>query len=952
MCHNQTSTKAGLNLETPQSMLKGGDSGPAIKPRNGGKSLLIQAAAHLTDAPMPPKGNKASAIDLTPEQIGLVKLWIDQGAKTSNPSARAIEWQALPPGLNPIHAVALTQDGQFAACGRANQIFVYHIPTGQLVTRLTDPALIKSGLYAQHGVAHRDLVESLAFSPDGTRLASGSYREVKLWQRAPNARMLTLKNAVSKTSPIMAASADGNWLATGDGGKIKLWSIPSGKAVKTLAVLKGVANHLKFSPNSARLAVASSNSLAIWTVADGKCFAQHTMTNAVFSLAWLADGRHLAAGGADNLIRIWKLPEAANGELVLAQELKGHTGPVMALENPGAVTNQILSGSTDGLIRVWDVTKGEVIRQITNGAPVLAVAVRGDGKRYASAGANGAAKLWDATDGKMIAELKGNLYTNQFAAERERSLILATNEVIFRRAAVKSAETNLTAMLERVKSATATNEAVARQFEAAQKSFKDTDEAKLATEKAVEEFAPVKKAAEVYETADKAAKQADAAAKEAQGKPDKISAEKLVSEAAEKAKVAAEAKVLADKLTAEVGGKRKAAEDKLAAAVKAFGETEKNFKKAESAKAQSEHELQLASSAKTFGERTLDETKSATAASESRLKRAEADWQTAMKAAADVERPIRALAFSADNRWLATGGEDRLAHTWSADSGAAGDVFSGHVGMVGSVAFGNTGLLISAAADRSVVLWHTTPVWRLERGLGSGDAVSPLIDRVAAVRFSPDGQLLATGGGEPSRSGEIKLWQVATGKAVQTLTNIHSDTVLSLDFSRDGKLLASGGADKFAKVTDLATGRIVKSLEGHSHHVLGVAWKSDGRTLATAGADGVVKIWDFLTGERRKNIEGFAKEVTSVQFVGVTDQALTSSGDGKVRLVRDNGSDVRGFSGFSDFVYATAATPDGSVVVAGGQDGVLRVWNGTNGQITATFAPPAMNSEQVQAASK
>ena len=48
--------------------------------------------------------------------------------------------------MNPIYAVALTPDGQYAACGRANQIFVYHVPSGQLVTRLTDPALVEVGL--------------------------------------------------------------------------------------------------------------------------------------------------------------------------------------------------------------------------------------------------------------------------------------------------------------------------------------------------------------------------------------------------------------------------------------------------------------------------------------------------------------------------------------------------------------------------------------------------------------------------------------------------------------------------------------------------------------------------------------------------------------------------------------------------------------------------------------
>ena len=52
-----------------------------------------------------------------------------------------VQWHPLPPGLHPILAVAVTPDGQFAACGRANQIFIYHVPTGQIVARLTDPKL-------------------------------------------------------------------------------------------------------------------------------------------------------------------------------------------------------------------------------------------------------------------------------------------------------------------------------------------------------------------------------------------------------------------------------------------------------------------------------------------------------------------------------------------------------------------------------------------------------------------------------------------------------------------------------------------------------------------------------------------------------------------------------------------------------------------------------------------
>src|SRR5690606_27345369 len=96
-----------------------------------------------------------------------------------------VEWNALPAGVNPIYAVALTRDGQFAACSRGNQLFVYHLPTQQLVGALADPNVAPNDT-----AAHLDLVHSLAFSPDGYTLASGGFRTVKIWRRPHNPRAL------------------------------------------------------------------------------------------------------------------------------------------------------------------------------------------------------------------------------------------------------------------------------------------------------------------------------------------------------------------------------------------------------------------------------------------------------------------------------------------------------------------------------------------------------------------------------------------------------------------------------------------------------------------------------------------------------------------------------------------------------------------------------------------
>ena len=107
-CHNKTTTKGDLNIETRALMLKGGENGPAISPGKGAESLLLKSAAHLDDPPMPPKGNKVNAVDLKPEELGLLKLWIDQGAKMPDRREKLIVWEPLPEGLKGIYAVALT----------------------------------------------------------------------------------------------------------------------------------------------------------------------------------------------------------------------------------------------------------------------------------------------------------------------------------------------------------------------------------------------------------------------------------------------------------------------------------------------------------------------------------------------------------------------------------------------------------------------------------------------------------------------------------------------------------------------------------------------------------------------------------------------------------------------------------------------------------------------------
>jgi WD40 repeat protein len=256
-----------------------------------------------------------------------------------------------------------------------------------------------------------------------------------------------------------------------------------------------------------------------------------------------------------------------------------------------------------------------------------------------------------------------------------------------------------------------------------------------------------------------------------------------------------------------------------------------------------------------------------------------------------------------------------------------------HLSLVESLVYSPDGKTLASGAFQEVVFWDAEKGTIRRRFTG-------FADRVVALDFSHNGRLLATGGGVPTADGEIKIFDVASGKLVVEIKNGHSDTVFGVSFSPDDKKMASCGADKFIKTFELPSGKFLKSFEGHTHHVLGVGWKADGKLLASAGADNVVKIWDFDKGEQVRTITGHGKQVTRLQFIGKSDQFATCSGDQTVRFWDINGGNTRNFGGNTDFVYALSVSPDGALVAAGGQEGIVHVYNGTNGQLLKSLLPP------------
>jgi WD40 repeat protein len=288
---------------------------------------------------------------------------------------------------------------------------------------------------------------------------------------------------------------------------------------------------------------------------------------------------------------------------------------------------------------------------------------------------------------------------------------------------------------------------------------------------------------------------------------------------------------------------------------------------------------------------------------------------------------VYSVAFSPDGRLLASGSSDQTIKLWDVASGREVRTLSGHTYGVNSVAFSPDGrLLASGSSDQTIKLWD----------VASGREVRTLtghISPVESVAFSPDGRLLASGScgryesGRGCVQGEIKLWDVATGSLVRTLSG-HTNGVNSVAFSPDGRLLASGSSDQTIKLWDVASGREVRTLSGHTHWVRSVAFSPDGRLLASGSDDKTIKLWEVASGREVRTLSGHTGTVWSVAFSPDGRLLASGSSDQTIKLWEvASGREVRTLSGHTYVVWSVAFSPDGRLLASGSGDITIKLWD-------------------------
>ena len=622
---------------------------------------------------------------------------------------------------------------------------------------------------------HSDSVMSVAFSPEcdsppgastgrcGKTLASGSDDStIILWDVDNEQPIGQPLKGHSDTVNSVAFSPDGKILASaGADNQIILWDVASQKPIGQPLKSQGGSFSVAFSPDGNTLALGSfDGTVILWNVTShqpiGRPLQGHT--GSVSSVAFSPDGKTLASGSYDDTVILW---DVANGSgQLIGQPLKGYSNPVNSVAfSPDGRT--LASGSGDNFIILWDVATHQTIDQpLESQGGSSDVAFSPDGKTLASASYDNTIILWDLNTHQSIGRpLRGHSSPVTSVAFSPDGKTLA------------SASYDKAIILWDI--STLLNPSEARP--------------------SGQPFGPP-----------------------LQGHSGFVNSVDFSTDGKTLASGSADWTIMLWDVTSH----------------ESIGQPLRGHSNSVSSVA-------LSPDGKTLASGSEDSTIIL--------------WDTASQKPIGqplkgYNAPVLSLAFSPDGKTLASGSCAKTTQRglcgqgeiilWDAETHQPiGQPLKGHSDQVLSIAFSpDDKTLASGSRDQTIIMWD------VESQEPIGQPFKGHSNQVTSVAFSPDGKTLASG----SWDATIILWDMGTHQPTGQPLKGDNAPVNSVAFSPDGNTLASGSWENTIILWDMASGQpIGQPLKGHNAPVSSVAFSPDGNTLASGSWDYTVILWDL-----------------------------------------------------------------------------------------------------------
>lgn len=244
--------------------------------------------------------------------------------------------------------------------------------------------------------------------------------------------------------------------------------------------------------------------------------------------------------------------------------------------------------------------------------------------------------------------------------------------------------------------------------------------------------------------------------------------------------------------------------------------------------------------------------------------------------------------------------------------------------------------------------------------------------QVQCIKFSDDGTMLVTGGGQSGKKGVAIVWDVVTGKRLGEFGREY-DIVLAADISPDGAFVALGGPSRKVRVYSTESQELAYEITAHADWIYAIEFNAYADLIATADRSGGLFVWEADTGREVHVLKGHTAAVTDLSFHGETDilastsedrtvqlwemeegkqvkkwtahdaasfsvefhadgRLVTSGADRRTRVWKQDGGQIRSIDNLPDWVYQASFSDDGKEVIAGTWDGMVGVWEAESGK--------------------